>query len=129
MKWSAASRACLLRGGLPVALTVSSGLAAQTTKVPSTLRHGSGLMDIPVAGVLADRALTVTYSGFWTSNDTDVTTDASGDITGTELGRQTLGRGYWQVFAAYAIVWLLVLGWVISIVRRLRRVEERLGSE
>ena len=41
-------------------------------------------MDIPVAGVLADRALTVTYSGFWTTNDTDLTTDASGDITGTE---------------------------------------------
>ena len=70
--------------GLPVALIVASGVAAQTTKVPSTLRHGSGLIDIPVAGVLADRALTVTYSGFWTSNDTDVTTDASGNITGTE---------------------------------------------
>ena len=41
-------------------------------------------MDIPVAGVLADRAMTVTYSGFWTSNDTDVTTDALGNITGTE---------------------------------------------
>ena len=52
--------------GIPVALIVASGVAAQTTKVPSTLRHGSGLMDIPVAGVLADRALTVTYSGFWT---------------------------------------------------------------
>ena len=48
---------------------------------------------------------------------------------GTVLGRQTLGRAYWHVFVAYAIVWLLVLGWVISIVRRLRRVEERLGSE
>ena len=48
---------------------------------------------------------------------------------GTVLGRQTLGRGYWHVFAAYAIVWLLVFGWVISIVRRLRRVEERLGNE
>ncbi len=48
---------------------------------------------------------------------------------GTALGQQTLGRAYWHVFAAYAIVWLLVLGWVISIVRRLRRVEERLGSE
>ena len=74
----------LQRGGLPLALIVASGVAAQTTKVPSTLRHGSGLMDIPVAGVLADRALTVTYSGFWTSNDTDVTTDASGNITGSE---------------------------------------------
>ncbi len=48
---------------------------------------------------------------------------------GTALGQQTLGRGYWHVFAAYAIVWLLVLGWVISIVRRLRRVEERLRNE
>ncbi len=41
-------------------------------------------MDVPVAGVLADRALTFTYSGFWTSNDTDVTTDASGNVTGSE---------------------------------------------
>ena len=48
---------------------------------------------------------------------------------GTALGQQTLGRPYWHVFAAYAIVWLLVLGWVISIVRRLRRVEERLAKE
>ena len=48
---------------------------------------------------------------------------------GTVLGRQTLGRAYWHVFTAYAIVWLLVLGWLISIVRRLRRVEERLGTE
>ena len=77
----------LLTGGLLVALAVASGLAAQTTKVPSTLRHGSGLMDIPVAGVLADRAWTVTYSGFWASNNTEVTTDASGDITGTEAFR------------------------------------------
>ena len=75
---------CGLWGGLPIALALAPGVAAQTTKVPSTLRHGSGLMDIPVAGVLADRAFTVTYSGFWTSNDTDVTTDASGNITGTE---------------------------------------------
>ena len=76
--------ACLPRGGLALALTVASGVAAQTTKVPSTLRFGSGLMDIPVAGVLANRAWTVTYSGFWTSNDTDFTTDASGNATGTE---------------------------------------------
>jgi len=48
---------------------------------------------------------------------------------GTALGEQTLGRAYWHVFAAYAIVWLLVLAWVFSIVRRLRRVEERLGRE
>ncbi len=52
-----------------------------------------------------------------------------GAQAGTPLGSQTLGRPYWHVFAAYAVVWLLVLGWVISIVRRLRRVEERLGTE
>ncbi len=49
--------------------------------------------------------------------------------SGNPLGRQTLGRAYWHVFAAYAVLWILVLGWVISIVRRLRRVEERLGAE
>jgi hypothetical protein len=64
---------------------VASSVAAQTTKVPSTLRHGSGLIDVPVAGVLANRALSVTYSGFWTSNDSDVTTDASGNVIGTEV--------------------------------------------
>ena len=48
---------------------------------------------------------------------------------GSVLVGQTLGRAYWHVFAAYAVVWLLILGWVISIVRRLRRVEERLGTE
>ena len=84
MKGRRRAGASLFRGGLPLALIVASSVAAQTTKVPSTLRHGSGLMDIPVAGVLADRALTLTYSGFWTSNDTDVTTDLSGNITGTE---------------------------------------------
>ncbi len=48
---------------------------------------------------------------------------------GSALGQQTLGRAYWHVFAGYAIVWLLFFGWLISIFRRLRRVEERLGTE
>jgi len=42
------------------------------------------------------------------------------------LGRQTLGRPYWHVFLAYAIGWALILGWVVSIARRLGRVERRL---
>ena len=47
-----------------------------------------------------------------------------------ELAQQRLGRPYWHVFIAYALVWLLVAGWVISIARRLARVEKRLeGSE
>jgi len=100
-------RRSLLTGGLLVALTVAFGLAAQTTKIPSTLRHGSGLIEIPVAGVLADRALTVTYSGFWTSNDTDVTTDASGNITGSEA---FLGGWNGDLAAAVGLFNLFELG-------------------
>jgi CcmD family protein len=44
------------------------------------------------------------------------------------LREQTLGRPYWFVFLAYAITLVLILGWVVSIARRLRRVETRLQS-
>jgi CcmD family protein len=47
----------------------------------------------------------------------------------TELGRQTLGRPYWFVFLAYAIVVVLIAGWTISIARRLARVEARLPDQ
>lgn len=36
-------------------------------------------------------------------------------------------RGYTHVFIAYGIAWLLVGGWVISIARRLGRVERELN--
>lgn len=42
------------------------------------------------------------------------------------LGQQQLGRPYWFVFTAYAVGWALILGWIISIARRLGRVEARL---
>ena len=42
------------------------------------------------------------------------------------IGRQTLGRPYVHVFVAYAIAWILIFGWLVSVGRRLRRVEERL---
>ncbi|MGE0159385.1 MAG: CcmD family protein [Gemmatimonadales bacterium] len=38
-------------------------------------------------------------------------------------------RAYWHVFIAYAIVILMVLGWVISIGRRLKDIQQRLGGE
>ncbi len=44
------------------------------------------------------------------------------------LSSQRLGRAYWHVFIAYALVWILVAGWVISIARRLARVEKRLDG-
>jgi CcmD family protein len=43
----------------------------------------------------------------------------------SSLPSQSL-RPYWHVFIAYTIAIVLVLGWVISIGRRLGEVEERL---
>jgi CcmD family protein len=37
-------------------------------------------------------------------------------------------RHFWHVFIAYGAAWLLIFGWVLSILRRLRRVEGKLGS-
>lgn len=47
----------------------------------------------------------------------------------TELGRQTLGRPYAHVFIAYLIVVALIGGWVISIARRLLRIERELERD
>lgn len=44
-----------------------------------------------------------------------------------ELARQSL-RPYAHVFIAYALAWVLVLGWVVSIGRRLGRVVEEMGE-
>ena len=46
-------------------LLSGSGLVAQTPTMPSTLRHGSGLIDIPVSSVLPHMAITGTLSGFF----------------------------------------------------------------
>jgi CcmD family protein len=52
---------------------------------------------------------------------------AASQLPAATLGSQDL-RPYWHVFIAYTIVIVVVLGWVISIGRRLRDVEERLGK-
>ena len=44
---------------------------------------------------------------------------------GAAIANQNL-RGYTHMFIAYAIAWILVIGWVISIARRLGRVERAL---
>ena len=36
-------------------------------------------------------------------------------------------RAYWHVFIAYAVGWVLILGWIISIARRLGRLESSLA--
>jgi CcmD family protein len=48
------------------------------------------------------------------------------ELPGSGLATQNL-RPYWHVFIAYAITIVFVLVWVISIGRRLRDVEERIG--
>lgn len=35
-------------------------------------------------------------------------------------------RQFWHVFIAYAIAWLLVFVWILTILRRIRRVDDRL---
>jgi CcmD family protein len=46
-------------------------------------------------------------------------------VPGTGLSGQSL-RPYQFVFLAYALAWLLVLGWVVAVARRLARLERRL---
>ncbi|TVP58863.1 MAG: CcmD family protein [Gemmatimonadales bacterium] len=46
---------------------------------------------------------------------------------GTAQARQM--RHFWHVFAAYAIAWLLLFGWAVSIARRIRKVEEKLDRD
>ncbi|MGD2069099.1 MAG: CcmD family protein [Gemmatimonadota bacterium] len=45
-----------------------------------------------------------------------------------DFASQSLGRGYWHMFIAYAIAWILVFGWAISIGRRLSDVERKLDG-
>ncbi len=80
---------------------------AQSTKISSTLRYGSGLLDVPVASVLPHRTIVTTYSGFFTSNESEWTVDETGAITGTESF-----EGGWRGDLAVAIgLWdLLELG-------------------
>ena len=43
---------------------------------------------------------------------------------GTEVLAQQSLRPYWYVFIAYALAWLLLLGWMFSIDRRMRGLED-----
>jgi hypothetical protein len=52
---------------------------------------------------------------------------AAAQTDAAALGAQNL-RPYWHVFVGYALAWLLVFGWVVSIARRLTRIERSLGT-
>ena len=36
-------------------------------------------------------------------------------------------RHFWHVFVAYALAWVILFAWIVAILRRVRRVEEKLG--
>jgi len=46
----------------------------------------------------------------------------------TDLAAQKLGRPYWHVFAAYAIGWIFIFGWVFTIGRRLAAIEQSVNG-
>ena len=72
---------------LALALVVSAqAVTAQHLRMPTTLRYGSGLLDIPVASVLAHGALSLSYSGFKLSTDRTIMLDRSGRVAGHKDG-------------------------------------------
>ena len=56
--------------------------AAQTPTMPSTLRYGSGLMDIPVSSVLSHLQVTGTFSGFYSSLGRRARIGDTGEVVG-----------------------------------------------
>jgi CcmD family protein len=57
-----------------------------------------------------------------------VTGPLAGLAAQSEAGSIGGMRAYWHVFIAYAIVIVAVLGWVVSIGRRLKDIQDRLGK-
>lgn len=51
-----------------------------------------------------------------------------GEVSGQGVSAPSF-RPYFHVFVAYAIAWGLLLAWLISIARRLGRVEQRLARQ
>lgn len=78
-----------LRIGTSLALAVlvsAQAVTAQSLRMPTTLRYGSGLLDIPVASVLAHGALSLSYSGFKLSTDQTILLDRMGREAGHKEG-------------------------------------------
>ena len=68
---------------LAVALLTVTPLHGQySTKVPSTLRWGSGHVDVPSAGVLPHMTIVGTYSGFLVNIDDNPIIDDQGRVIG-----------------------------------------------
>ncbi len=85
---SSAARALALLLALPAAVQGQ----ARTTTMPSTLRYGSGLLDVPVAGVLPHLGITGTFSGFFVNLDRRARVGPSGATVGYGEGIEELHR-------------------------------------
>lgn len=59
---------------------VATDGSAQTTKMPSTLRYGSGILDVPVATVLPHSTFVTTYSGFGINIDRTLLLRENGEV-------------------------------------------------
>ncbi|MEM7415362.1 MAG: hypothetical protein AAF389_07695 [Gemmatimonadota bacterium] len=78
------------RLALAVLVTLSvhgDSLQAQTPTMPSTVRYGSGLIDIPVSSVLPHLQVTATLSGFFSQLGRRVQLDDAGNPSGFGPGR------------------------------------------
>ncbi len=73
--------------GIAGVVFAASGVSGQTPTMPSTLRYGSGLVDIPVSSVLPHMTITGTLSGFFSSLERRVQIDESGAQSGFGPGR------------------------------------------
>jgi hypothetical protein len=74
--WLSGLLAAVVIGGSAPAVT------AQTTMMGSTLRYGSGYLDVPSASVLPHLALLGTFSGFWVNTDQSFLVNETGQTTG-----------------------------------------------
>ena len=85
-----------------------NGASAKPPPEPMTVMKKLRIVSLPLLGLLFVTAVSV-----------------AGQSVGSPLGGQSL-RPYWHVFIAYAVVIALILGWVVSIARRLANLEARL---
>src|SRR5262245_54401358 len=74
--WTAALAAAFFAVG-PLQAQVYS------TKMPSSLRWGSGHVDVPSARLRPHMAMVGTYSGFYTNIDDELVVGSTGEIIGT----------------------------------------------
>lgn len=58
--------------------------SSQSSKMPSTLRYGSGLIDVPAASVLPHLAVSGTYSGFGLSVSDRLVVNRAGEVIATD---------------------------------------------